>query len=347
MAQTMKMADIAQLAGVSISTVSRALAGSPLVPEAKRQEILALAQARGYVVNEQARNLRLRKTRTISVVFLLGHEANQPISDPFFMELFGRLADEITARDHNILLIKAPKPQRDWHARIIQSQRSDGLLAIGQSDQHEALNQAARARVPMVVWGAHLPSQLYCSVGSDNIGGGLAATRRLIALGRRRIAFLGVNAVPEVRLRHEGYLRALAEAGIAPDPALIVPAHFTREAAHEAVRAMIAAGVTFDAIFAASDVIAMTAIKTLSAAGLRTPQDVSVIGFDDISMAAYMTPALTTVRQDLQRGAKVMVDLLFRRMAGEDTPSATMQTELVIRQSCGGEGPGETVGLAS
>ncbi|MGQ3048291.1 MAG: LacI family DNA-binding transcriptional regulator [Niveispirillum sp.] len=335
MAAPIKMADIARMAGVSVSTVSRALAGSTLVPQAKREEILALAQEQGYVINEQARNLRLKKTRTIGVVIPLGHEVGQLISDPFFIELLGRLADEITARDYNVLLTKVARPEPGWQDRLIQSQKADGLIVIGQSDQHEALNAVARTYLPLVVWGAHLPSQLYCSVGSDNIGGARLAVEHLVQKGRRRIAFLGVPDLPEVGLRYDGYRRALAAAGIAEDPALLAPAHFTVDTAYDTVRGLIDSKVPFDAIFAVSDVIAIAAIKALNAAGLRVPDDVAVVGFDDITIAAYVSPALTSVRQDLARGAKVMIDLLFRRMEGENTPSATMPAELVIRKSCG------------
>lgn len=335
MAAPIKMADIARMAGVSVSTVSRALAGSTLVPQAKREEILALAQAQGYVINEQARNLRLKKTRTIGVVIPLGHEVGQLISDPFFIELLGRLADEITARDYNVLLTKVARPEPGWQDRLIQSQKADGLIVIGQSDQHEALNAVARDYLPLVVWGAHLPSQLYCSVGSDNIGGARLAVDHLLKLGRRRIAFLGVPDLPEVGLRYQGYRRALSAAGIAEDPALLAPAHFTVDTAYDTVRGLIDSKVPFDAIFAVSDVIAIAALKALNAAGLRVPDDVAVVGFDDITIAAYVSPPLTSVRQDLARGAKVMVDLLFRRMEGENTPSATMPAELAIRKSCG------------
>ena len=335
MAPNIKMTDIARLAGVSVSTVSRALAGSSLVPEAKREEILALANEHGYVINEQARNLRLKKTRTIGVVIPLGHEVGQLISDPFFIELFGRLADEITARDYTVLLSKVAKPTPGWLDRLIQSRKADGLIVIGQSDQHAALNEVARDYLPLVVWGAHLPSQTYCSVGSDNIGGARVAVEHLIRKGRRDIAFLGVPLLPEVGLRYEGYRRALAAAGIAEDPALMAPAHFTVDTAYDTVRSLIESKTKFDAIFAVSDVIAIAAIKALNAAGLRVPEDVAVVGFDDINIAAYVIPTLTSVRQDLARGARVMIDLLFRRMEGEDTPSATMAAELVVRQSSG------------
>jgi DNA-binding LacI/PurR family transcriptional regulator len=329
----LKMADIARMAGVSISTVSRALAGNALIPKALRDEIREIARANGYVVNQSARSLRLRRTNTIGVVIPLGHEAGQLISDPFFLEMVGRLADEITLRDYVVLLTKVASPQPGWLDLLIQSQRADGLLIIGQSNQHQALNLAADTYRPMVVWGGRLPDQRYCSVGGDNVGGARLAVEHLIASGRRRIAFLGAPDAPEAVLRREGYLAALAAAGLPSDPALIGHAPFTVETAHEAARALIESGVAFDALFAVSDVIALAAIQALNEAGRRVPEDVAVIGYDDIFLARQSTPPLTTVRQDLETGARTMVDLLFRRIAGEDTPSVTMPGELIVRAS--------------
>jgi DNA-binding LacI/PurR family transcriptional regulator len=330
-----KMADIARLAGVSASTVSRALADNPLIPEAKRLEIQKIAADAGYVVNQSARSLRLRRTETIAVVLPIGHEASQLITDPFFLEMFGHLADAITLRDYQVLITRMARTSPGWLDRIVRSQRQDGIIVIGQSDQHEALNETAARYPALVVWGGQLPGQRYCSVGSDNAGGARQAVAHLIQHGRRRIAFLGQPELPEINLRHRGYEQALRQAGIEPDPALVIPAHFTTEAAYEAARALVASGTPFDAVFAASDLIAIAAIKAFTAAGLRVPEDVSVIGFDDIAMAATASPPLTTVRQDLGRGARTLVDLLFRRIAGEDTPSATLPPELVIRASCG------------
>jgi DNA-binding LacI/PurR family transcriptional regulator len=331
----MKMADVARLAKVSMSTVSRALADSPLIPEDRRREIQQIAADAGYVINQSARSLRMRKTQTIGVVFPLGHDVGQLISDPFFIEMFGRLADEITMRGYQILLCRVTDVSDGWLYRIIQSQRQDGLVIVGQSDQHMALNEAASNYGPLVVWGGHLPGQNYCSVGTDNIGGARRAVDHLLSLGRKRIAFLGMQELPEIGLRYEGYSRALRAANIELDPKLVVPAHFSFETAYEAARELIESGVSFDAIFAASDIIAIAAIQALTVAGIDIPRDVSVVGFDDIAIAAQSTPPLTSVQQDLAKGARTIVDLLFKRMAGEDAPSATLSPKLIIRKSCG------------
>lgn len=329
----LKMADIARMAGVSISTVSRALAGNPLIPKTLRDQIVEIAQTHGYVVNQSARSLRLRKTDTIGVIIPLAHEAGQLISDPFFLEMVGRLADEITRRDYSVLLNKVIVTEPGWLERIIQSHRADGLLLIGQSTQHEALNTVADTYRPMVVWGARLPGQRYCSVGSDNVEGARRAVMHLVAEGRRRIAFIGALDAPEALQRFEGYRQGLAEAGLPFDPALVAPSPYTMDEAHEAVTRFLASGASFDAVFAFSDVIALAALRALGEAGKHVPGDVAVVGFDDIVLARHSAPPLTTIRQDLEAGARAMVDLLFRRMAGEDAPSVFAPVELVVRGS--------------
>ncbi len=329
----LKMADIARLAGVSTSTVSRALAESPAIPLKTRHEIQRIAAENGYVINQAAQRLRSNRTRTIGVAIPLGHEADQLISDPFFLQLFGHIADEVSLRSFDVLLSRVPSPKPGWLVRHVQSQKADGYIIVGQSDQHEELNAAARAFLPLVVWGAHLPEQAYCSVGSDNVGGGRAAVDRLIETGRRRIVFLGAAPLPEIQMRLQGYRTGLERAGLPVDPELILPAHFTGDTALAAVQDLISRGVQFDAIFAASDVIALSALRALQASGVSVPDQVAVVGFDDLELAQHSHPRLTTIRQDLKRGAATVVEFLFRRMAGEETPSATLPIALVERDS--------------
>lgn len=144
---------------------------------------------------------------------------------------------------------------------------------------------------------------------------------------------MGDSNIPEVRLRHDGYRLALEQGARGSIEDLQVRSHMTADTAYEAMRAFIRDGARFDAVFAASDVMAISAIRAIVASGFSVPRDVAVVGFDDIAMAAYANPPLTTVRQDLQHGAKVLVDLVLRRIEGEDTPSATMPAELIIRES--------------
>jgi DNA-binding LacI/PurR family transcriptional regulator len=327
------MADIARLAGVSVSTVSRALADSALIPAATREDIFRIAAAHGYVVNQSARNLRLKRTGVIAVVIPLGHEAGQPISDPFFLELVGHLADEISERGYDVLLTRVPAPSPDWLKRLVQSGRADGVIVIGQSDQQAALNETGASYLPLVVWGAYTPDQAYCSVGVDNQRGGERATRHLLDIGRRRIAFLGASRLPELALRLKGYRLALEAGGLKPDRALEVETHLLPQGVERPLKTLLQAHRSVDALVCASDVIALAAVRTLKSLGLTTPGDVAVVGFDDVAVAGLATPSLTTIRQDLPKGAKTLIDRLFRRMQGEAAPSAIMDPQLIIRSS--------------
>lgn len=330
------MADIARLAGVHVSTVSRALAGSPLVEPRMRETILALAERHGYVVNRAARSLRTSRTDTLTVAIPLAHERGQALTDPFFTAMLGQLADEITRRGLALHLEKFLPPMHDWLAKLIAARRSDGIIVIGQSTEHAALEQAAARYAPLVVWGGHLPKQRYCVVGTDNVGGGRMATEHLVKCGRRRIVFLGDPSIPEIRLRCDGYKLALERAARGHAPPRVIKAHMTPEAAHTAMRRFIDSRSEFDAVFAATDVIAISSMRALAASGYSVPGDVAVVGYDDIAMAAHVHPSLTTVRQDLARGASLLVDLLLRRIAGEATESVLLPAELVVRESSGG-----------
>ncbi|MBN1238346.1 MAG: substrate-binding domain-containing protein [Gammaproteobacteria bacterium] len=327
------MADIARLAGVHVSTVSRALAGSPLIERRMREKILKIAAKQGYVVNATARNLRTRRTQTLNVAIPLAHESGQALTDPFFTDMLGHLADEITQRGYAMHLQKILPPMQGWLPKLIRARSADGIIVIGQSTEHAALEEAARDYAPLVVWGGQLEQQRYCVVGTDNAGGARLAAEHLLAAGRRRIVFVGDPSIPEIRLRRDGCERALKKARAAGADVRVLAAHMTADAAYESVRGFIARGERFDAVFAATDVIAISAMRAIAAAGLAIPRDVAVVGFDDIPLAAHVHPPLTTVRQDIARGAKLLVDLVLRRLAGENAPSVTMPAELVVRES--------------
>ena len=329
----LKMADIARLANVSVSTVSRALSGSELIPISMREKIASIAQEHGYVVNQAARNLRLQTTRTIGLVLPLGHDIDQEITDPFLLEIIGRLSQEVIRRGYDILLTKVTQANEGWLNELIQSNRFDGVLILGQSDQHDAINEISQRYLPMVVWGEHLPNQSYCTVGVDNVLGGRLATEHLLATGRKLIRFMGPQNVPESDSRYRGYCQALETANLATQDTDMVTCHFTHDSAAQAMRALLASKRPFDAIFAASDVIAHGAKRAFIEAGGNVPNDVAFCGFDDVAMAKYLSPPLTTIRQDLVVAARLMIDLLFRRMAGENAPSQNIDAELIIRAS--------------
>jgi DNA-binding LacI/PurR family transcriptional regulator len=328
-----RMAEVARRAGVSLSTVSRALAGSALISEETRGLVRRTAEKLGYQVDAAGSSLRTGMTRTIGVVIPLAHADNQGFSDPFFLEILGALADELAARGYSMLLHKVTTDPAIWIQSIARGRRADGAVVIGQSLHHASLDQLAGAGFPVVVWGTQLPGQRYLCVGSDNERGGYDATAHLLAQGCRQIAFLGDPAAPEVAARHEGYLRALREAGIAPSRQLEVAARFGGDTAYQAVSALLDAGTAFDGIFACSDVFAINAMRALAERDRKVPADVAIVGFDDIAFARYTTPPLTTIRQDYQMGARLLVDGLLRRLRGETSAAAVIPATLVVRAS--------------
>ena len=329
----LQMADIARLAGVSESTVSRALKDSPLIAARTRERIRRLAEEAGYVVNPVASGLRSRQTGVITVAVPLVHEREPHLFDPFMMTMLAHLADALGDRGYNMLLAKIAVHQDGWVRKLQQPGRSDGVILIGQSSEHAAINEAARTGIPLAAWGTRLPAQRYPVVGSDNRLGGRIGTDHLIRHGRRRIAFLGDERLPEVAHRHEGYRQALREAGLKAHPELQVRSPFASADAWASVRAMLDAGAELDGVMAASDVIAISAIRALSESGLRVPQDVSVVGFDDILLAEHAHPPLTTVRQELAQGAVALVDTVIAAIRGEQPESTILTPTLIVRAS--------------
>jgi DNA-binding LacI/PurR family transcriptional regulator len=327
----LQMADIARLAGVSTATVSRALNGSTLVNEETRTRIAELAKSLNYAINVGAKNLRLGQNRTIAVVIPYDTETRQHLTDPFFLAILGSIADALTERGYDMLLTRVDSERLDLTAEPFETGRALGVILIGQWRHHDQLNELAVRRVPVVVWGAQLDRQLYSTVGSDNKRGGYLATRHLLTIGRRRIAFFGDVALAEVAQRFEGYKQALQEWNIEPAPELIRHAAFLPESGTEAAEMLVGEKVAFDAVFACSDILAMTAIAALRRHGLNVPVDVSVIGYDDIPLAAHFNPPLTTVRQPIDAAGPALVDALQSLIDDGQNRPHLLNTELIVR----------------
>ncbi|WP_284332864.1 LacI family DNA-binding transcriptional regulator [Dyella flagellata] len=330
----MQMADIARLAGVSTSTVSRALKGSKLVNDETRQRIEQIASQFHYTVNQLAMSLRSGTNRTIAVVVPYEKDRRQNFTDPFLHGMIGALADVLTERDYEMLLVRMEAGQLPSIGSLVDAGRTAGIILIGQWHHHDQLNTIADRHLPLVVWGAQLPQQRYHCVGGQNTVGGRLAGEHLLGQGCRSIAFLGDRDLPEVEQRYRGFTAALRKHGVKHDPALRKDIPFLAPDARRATLEWIDHGVVPDGLFAASDLLAMAAIGALRERGLDVPKDVLVVGYDDVDFAAHFHPSLTTVRQPVQLGAEAMVDTLLDLLG--QTPAAhapELPTQLIVRES--------------
>ena len=331
--------DIAHRAGVSQATVSRALRNSPLVNPETRARIQRIAREMNYRVDRNAAGLRSQQSNTIALLFYQDPTSDDSQINPFFLTVLGHVTRCATARHYDVL-VSFQQLSDDWLNEYVVSNRADGIILLGYGDYGRIADRLQRLRhegLPFTIWGATVPELEGHAVGCDNVEGGRLATRHLLGLGRRAIAFVGSDTddAPEFKLRHRGYCEALRAAGIEPDRALLAHTvnHETR--AFEATQALIDSGHRFDALFAASDLIAFGAMKCLKQNGVEIPDDVSVVGFDDLPASTYFSPALTTVRQDTRKASEAMLDNLLQMIAGKRVSSPLVPIELVIRGSCG------------
>jgi DNA-binding LacI/PurR family transcriptional regulator len=329
--------DIAHLAGVSQSTVSRALRGSPLVNEETRRRIQAAVEQLNYKVDKNASNLRRMHSGTLALLLFEDPTSDESHINPFFLSLLGSITRACAQQGYD-LLISFQQLSQDWHADFAESKKADGIILLGYGDYiayRDKLDKLVAHGTCFVRWGAVLPDQPGLSIGCDNFEGGTVAAQHLIDQGCTRVAFLGEASshYPEFFERYRGYADALARSGLASQASLQVDAESTEHSGYEAMRTLLARGEPFDGIFAASDLIAIGAMRALSDHGLRVPQDVAIVGFDDIAMASYVNPPLTTVVQDTRHAGEVLVDRLLSLIRGQSAESVVLPARLRVRRS--------------
>ena len=331
--------DIAEIAGVSQATVSRALRNSPLVRKETRDRIQEIAKELNYFVNRNAAGLRTHQSNTIALLLFDETGGADAQINPFFLSMLGYISRAAARRGYDVL-ITLQQLSNDWHVEYQASHRADGLILLGYGNYvtyREKLAALSAANTRYVIWGPVIKDHPGHTIGCDNENGGFQATQHLLSLGRKRIAFLGQTSPrsPEFTARHVGYTQALLAANATTDPQLKVDADNLEELGYQAVERLLAAGEDFDAIFAVTDVIAIGAVRALLNAGIRVPEDVSVVGFDDMPLAAQVTPALTTVRQDIRLAADGLVETIVGLIEDRPVESTLMAPKLVVRESCG------------
>ena len=332
--------DIAYLAGVSQPTVSRALRGSKSVSLATRQRIEAIARELHYSVDKNASSLRSQRSNTIALLFFEEQTPDDTKINPFYLAMLASITAQCATRGFD-LLISFQRMEDDWHVRYQDSHRADGLILLGYGDYtlyESRLDQLVSQGTHFVRWGSVQDDGIGGTVGSDNAGGGYLAGQHLLELGRRKIAFIGQpdEHYPEFASRYSGLLQALEKAGVPYDPQLTCNAVSFEESGYAAARALLHSGRPFDGLFAASDLIAIGAMRALAEAGLSIPGDVAVVGFDDILAARHSNPPLTTLVQDMQAAGALLVDTVVARIEGREPPPAIIPARLVVRGSSAG-----------
>jgi len=331
--------DVAYLAGVSQSTVSRALRGSPTVCEETRRRIEEIAQKLNYTVDKNASNLRSQRSNTLALLFFKDPTPDDSLINPFFLSMLGSITRACAQRGYD-LLISFQESSGNWHVTYEDSKKADGIILLGYGDFVEyrsRLEQLVAQGTHFVRWGPVIEGQPGISVGSDNFKGGYDAAKYLLDHGRRRLAFLGgaSNHYPEFLERYRGYEAAIEESGALLLPQLRVDAISTQESGYRAAAELLSRNERFDAIFAASDLIALGAMHALREQGVSIPAEAAVIGFDDIPAASLANPPLTTVMQDTRRAGQALVETLLKLIDDEPATSTVLPARLVVRQSSG------------
>ena len=313
--------DIADMLKLSKSTVSRALSGDPGVAEDTRARVASLARHMGYTPNPTARALATRRTNTIGLAVPW---APRSLSDPFYLEFLGAAGDEAMRSGYSLFL-STPDGDGDGavraHAELADPRRIDGMILTEPRANDERITLLHSVGLPFVVLGV-VPDPSVSWISGDNTAGARDAVDYLIALGHTSIACItGPPDQTASDARFEGYRLAMSSAGLPMDRNIIEAGDFTQSGGYSAMHAIIGPRRIPSAVFACNDVMALGATRALREAGLAIPADVSVVGFDGISMAEYVDPPLATVKQPIQELGRMAVQVLIGRMSGEGGPA--------------------------
>ncbi|RAU30165.1 DNA-binding transcriptional regulator CytR [Pantoea sp. RIT413] len=328
-AATMK--DVAEHAGVSTATVSRALMNPEKVSAATRQKVEQAVIATGYASHGLSRNARRNETRTILVIV-------PDICDPFFSEIIRGI--EVTAAQQGYLVLIGDCAHQDHQEKtfldLMLTRQIDGMVLLGSQLPFDADPEALRSLPPMVMGNEFAPEMALPTVHIDNLTAAFEAVNHLLQLGHRRIACItGPEAVPLSQYRLQGYIQALRRSSILVEPMFIVRGDFSFEAGARALKQLMSLPQPPEALFCHSDLMALGAMNQARKLGMRIPQDLSIVGFDDIELARYYEPPLTTVAQprfDIGREAML---LLLDELQGKrvNNGSRLLDAELRVRGS--------------
>ena len=327
------IADIARLAGVSKSTVSRALNDSPLIGTATKERIREIAREHRFEMNDPARRLSLKQSHVIALV-TYEYKADTAVPDAFMLEIMSGIAAGLHASGYDLLVVQVAPNDTGWVRRYLESGRVDGFIVMSATCTRGHVHTLVEANAPFIMFGVQAEGGGYSSVSGDNFAGGKVATEHLLRVGRSRIAFLGGPAkAVEVEERYRGYETALREAGKTVDAALVAHGDYSEASGAAAMGALLERAPDLDAVFVNSDLMAIAAMDAIRAHGRRVPDDVAVVGYDDVAIARYSDPPLTTIRQNGPLAGRLLAENLIQRLRTGVVTSVLIPAELVVRKS--------------
>ncbi len=325
--------DVADLAGVSITTVSHVINGTRFVSEDLTQRVLQAMDQLGYKPNLLARGLRSGRTRTLGLVV-------PDMANLFFAEISRAIEEIAFNRGYSLIICNsADNPEKEkTYLGVLLAKQVEGIIFISAGSSEDILNELERCGVPLVYADREIPSQLADVVLLDNEFGGYLATNHLIQLGHRQIACIsGPSGLTPSADRVAGYRRALVEAGLPVCPEYIVSGDFHYHSGEIGMLHLLDLEDPPDAVFISNDMMAFGSIRAVRSRNLRLPEQISIVGFDDIILAQASSPALTTIAQPIQQMAEKVIELLFMRMhsnsAGMERQRVILKPELIIRDS--------------
>jgi LacI family transcriptional regulator len=341
--KTSTIREVAELSGVSVSTVSRVFNGYGDVSSATRERVRAAARSLDYAPSAAARTLVRRRSQLIGVVLFTGRE-HPDIGHPFFQDVLVGLKHGIGSRGYDVLLFATEQPDssRDGahsYLRRARHHHVDGIVLMGVDRGDPEVARLLEADIPLIGVDLDVAGARATHVASDNVGGARLAVRHLRGLGHRRIATIaGPQDSKPGADRLVGFRAELQELGLQSRPDYERIGDFYTESGERAMQELLALPEPPTAVFAAADLMAVGAMKAAREAGLRIPDDLAVVGFDDIQLASLLDPSLTTIRQDKVGVGRAAARALVEQIENPDTiPAAlTLPVELVVRMSSGG-----------
>jgi len=323
--------EVAERAGVSRSAASRVINNAPHVSKAKREAVQRAVSDLGYVPNATARALATQQAG--AVVLAISSDNAQVFADPFFAEVVIGISSVLEDTDLELMLMMATSSRGQTRLeQLLRTRQADGVMLMSMHGDDPLAQLAEKADVPVVFGGSPVNFEPRYSVDADNRGGARLATEHLIATGRRRIATItGRMDEGAGTARFKGYQEALAVAGL--DAGRVAHADFSEDGGTRAMQELLAAHPDLDGVFVASDQMAIGALRVLRDAGRSVPDDVGLVGFNDISTARHTSPPLTTVSQPIQALGREMARMLLAVMSGADPTPLILPTRLVRRAS--------------